>query len=283
MNPALLIAGVVALVIGAVFVAPNLLAAMGRAAAHTPVASRIALRDLSRYRARSATGLAAIGLAIAIPTTVLVVAAANRHTAGEGNLSDRELLIRIGDDALAIPARTADQLGELQAVIDTVTARINARATPLQVAVDPTETTSRGSETLQPAVVLARRVDDNTSRDLDVLYLATPPVLALTNRPANAADQTVDVLTAERGTLAFANTATREPPTTATTAKAAYSSEPNSLITPAGLARHRWIAVPAGWLLRADQPVSADARQPAPVASPSRAHVAGPLLAVGSP
>ena len=47
-----------------VLLAPMCLALLGRLARHTPVAARLALRDLARYRARSGSALAAISLGV---------------------------------------------------------------------------------------------------------------------------------------------------------------------------------------------------------------------------
>jgi putative ABC transport system permease protein len=64
-GPAMLavVGGFIALVAAVVLLAPMCLALLGRLARHTPVAARLALRDLSRYRARSGSALAAISLA----------------------------------------------------------------------------------------------------------------------------------------------------------------------------------------------------------------------------
>ena len=56
--------------------APFFLVGLGRLAGHTPVAVRLALRDLARYRARSASALTAIGLGVMIAVIIAILAQA---------------------------------------------------------------------------------------------------------------------------------------------------------------------------------------------------------------
>ena len=65
--------------------------------------TRIALRDLGRFQSRSGAALAAVSLALAIAVTVIVIAAANEDAAAEGNLSDRQVLVHIGDPGSDTP------------------------------------------------------------------------------------------------------------------------------------------------------------------------------------
>jgi putative ABC transport system permease protein len=70
------VGGFIALVAAVVLLAPMCLALLGRLARHTPVAARLALRDLSRYRARSGSALAAISLGVLIAVMISIVSAA---------------------------------------------------------------------------------------------------------------------------------------------------------------------------------------------------------------
>ena len=71
-----LVLGIVALIPAIILLAPFLLVGLGRLAGHTPVAVRLALRDLARYRARSASALAAIGLGVMIAVIIATLAQA---------------------------------------------------------------------------------------------------------------------------------------------------------------------------------------------------------------
>jgi putative ABC transport system permease protein len=70
-----LLGGLVALVVGLILLAPTFLSLLARAARHTPIAARLALRDLGRYRARSGSALAAISLGVMIAAIVCVLTA----------------------------------------------------------------------------------------------------------------------------------------------------------------------------------------------------------------
>ena len=67
--------GFAALIAGIILLAPTCLALLARLAPRTPVAVRVALRDLSRYRARSGSALAAISVSVMIAVVVTVSAA----------------------------------------------------------------------------------------------------------------------------------------------------------------------------------------------------------------
>ncbi|MGH3150023.1 MAG: hypothetical protein ACRDOB_04740, partial [Streptosporangiaceae bacterium] len=70
-----LLGGLVALIVAVILLAGPCLALMARFAGHTPIAARLALRDLGRYRARSGSALAAISLGVLIAALVCVLAA----------------------------------------------------------------------------------------------------------------------------------------------------------------------------------------------------------------
>ena len=78
-----LVGGLVALVPGVILLAPFFLSLAARIGRHAPIATRLALRDLARYRARSGSSLAAISIAVLI-TVIVAVAAAARY----GNVLD---------------------------------------------------------------------------------------------------------------------------------------------------------------------------------------------------
>jgi putative ABC transport system permease protein len=74
--PLALIGGLIVLVVAVILLSPLCLALLGRLAAYTPVAARLALRDLSRYRARSGSALAAISLGVLISVLISVQSSA---------------------------------------------------------------------------------------------------------------------------------------------------------------------------------------------------------------
>lgn len=140
----LLAASICAVVAGIVFVIPGVLAAVGRVGKRRSVGVRLAIRDLSRYRSRTAAGLAAISLALGVAVTVvLVTSAALYASAAEGNLADSQLMVRIGEipssgDIAPIPERTAGEVDRLEEVVNQITQVIGGGdVTPVEVVVAP--------------------------------------------------------------------------------------------------------------------------------------------------
>jgi putative ABC transport system permease protein len=70
-----LVLGFVALIASVILLAPACLTLMARLGRHVPIAARLALRDLARYRARSGSALAAITLGVLIAMLVSVLSA----------------------------------------------------------------------------------------------------------------------------------------------------------------------------------------------------------------
>ena len=71
-----LIPGFVALITGIILVSPFFLAVLARVGRRSPIATRLALRDLSRYRARSGSALSAISVGVLIAVVICAVAVA---------------------------------------------------------------------------------------------------------------------------------------------------------------------------------------------------------------
>ncbi len=91
-----LIPGFVALIAGIILVAPFFLAVLARVGRKTPIAIRLALRDLSRYRARSGSALSAISVGVLIAVVICSVAVArysNVYDYVGPNLASNELAV----------------------------------------------------------------------------------------------------------------------------------------------------------------------------------------------
>ena len=91
-----LIPGFVSLVAGIILVAPFFLALLARIGRKSPVAMRLALRDLSRYRARSGSALSAISVGVLIAVVICAVAVArysNVYDYVGPNLASNELAV----------------------------------------------------------------------------------------------------------------------------------------------------------------------------------------------
>ncbi len=71
-----LVPGLIALIVGIILVSPFFLALLARIGGRAPVAIRLPLRDMARYRARSGSALSAISLGIMIAVIICAVAVA---------------------------------------------------------------------------------------------------------------------------------------------------------------------------------------------------------------
>ena len=78
-----LLLGLVLLIPGLILLAPFFLSVTARVGRRAPIATRLALRDLARYRARSGSALAAISLGVLV-AVIVMLAAASRY----GNVLD---------------------------------------------------------------------------------------------------------------------------------------------------------------------------------------------------
>jgi putative ABC transport system permease protein len=91
-----LIPGFVALIVGIILMAPFFLALLARVGGKAPIAVRLALRDLSRYRARSGSALSAISVGVLIAVVICAVAIArysNVYDYVGPNLASNELAV----------------------------------------------------------------------------------------------------------------------------------------------------------------------------------------------
>ncbi len=90
------VVGFVALAVAIVQLAPVLLAVVAAAGKHAPIAVKLALRDLARYRARSGPALAAISLSTLIAVLICVASAArfgNIFDYAGPNLTSSQLIV----------------------------------------------------------------------------------------------------------------------------------------------------------------------------------------------
>jgi putative ABC transport system permease protein len=71
-----LVPGLIALIVGIILVSPFFLALLARVGGKSPIAIRLPLRDMARYRARSGSALSAISLGIMIAVIICAVAVA---------------------------------------------------------------------------------------------------------------------------------------------------------------------------------------------------------------
>src|SRR5918999_1580252 len=213
----LIIAGVLATIVGTLLLGPLAIRLLARTARHTRIAPRLALRDLARYQARSGAALAAITLAIGIAAAVVIVAAAveKKSAAEPPNLSNRQIRVYTGatEGADFIPIKPPAELERMAARVRELAAGLDdAAVTPLrsafQVGLPPGVLDGvRGRD----AEVLRRKIDDPESRRwsrrpmfcLDEqrcwvtearLHVATPALLRYAGADPAAVDPSTDFL-----------------------------------------------------------------------------------------
>lgn len=257
---ALIMVGTMSFVLGILLLAPATIRAATRLARRASVPVRLALRDLARYRARSGAALAAISLALGIAAAVVLASSAALYTSNaEGNLSETQLLVRIGEipstgDVSPIPDRSRAELDQIERAVDEIAATVEeATVTPIDVALAPD---FEGIDGL-PAMVLTEEVSPGLRRILSLLYVATPELLDHYDVDLDAVDPSTEILTVETGTLWLEPTEPEivEDPTRLS---AGYTSLPGSFITPAGLRDRGWDTARAAWLIETTAPISED-------------------------
>ncbi len=262
-NGLLIILGALAVALAVLFISPLGIRALGALGRRTPVAVRLALRDLARYQARSGAALAAISLALGIAMAIIISSAADQATAATGNLPASQLLVWAGqpDNNQDVPIRTPAELTGLAAAVHQIAGSAGgATVIPLDMAVNPADKPQPGGQ--QPVVSMNYPVNPAAGRNTVYrslpLYVATPGVLRyLGINPATISPAT-RVLTPAAGPDVLT---TRTTITNATNVQRihapAYSSAPTSLITPAALRDKHWTQIRAAWLVESARPLTA--------------------------
>jgi putative ABC transport system permease protein len=253
-NVVLIMAGTVALILGVVLVGPLAIKALVGIAGRSSVAVRLAIRDLARYQARSAAALAAISLALGIAAAIVIATSVALYaTAAEGNLSDSQVIVRIGGDKPPRPDRTPAELERIDTVVDDIADALDrAAVTPIEVAVAPIE----GLEGLHD-VVLTEQVEPGLGRILTFLYVASPEILQQYEVELDTFRPETEVLTVESGELWF-EPMRPELVENSEQLTPGYTSLPGSFITPAALRQRGWESAPAAWLIETAAPITED-------------------------
>jgi putative ABC transport system permease protein len=184
----LLLAGLVATIVGVILLAPLAIGVLTAGARpRLPAAIRIALRDLVRYRARSGAALAAVTFAVFLATGICVVASVKFDDPLDWigpNLSSSQLVVAAATSPGAGQMRALSdaQLTSLGARVDGLAASLHARSVPLE----------------SPAMlhqVGARAHDDFSG----TVYVATPQLLAAYGIKASQIAPGTDILTMRPG------------------------------------------------------------------------------------
>jgi putative ABC transport system permease protein len=281
----LIIAGILATILGTLLLVPLAIRIFAGAAGHAPIAPRLALRDLTRYQARSGAALAAITLALGIATAVVVTAAAEekredqRMAAELPNLSDRQIRVYTGPtsdpELIPLPLRTPAQLARSAARVRQLAAGLDqATVIPLRKALqpgDPPIVTFEGERALV-AVGLAKQIGERSWTRGSGVYVATPALLEHLGVDAATIDPSADFLadptvpTDELDILkirpdkelAVTNVQRIDSREVLGSAGGDTSRVPDSLVTLNGLRRLGWKQVPSGWLVESSRSLTSE-------------------------
>jgi putative ABC transport system permease protein len=267
-----LLAGLVAVIVGTFLLAPAAISVLAAGAGpRLPVAIRIALRDLARYRARSGAALAATTFAVFLAMLICVVAsikAENPLNWMGPNLSSSQLIVyvqpQIGGGG---PVRqlTSGQLASLGRHVDSYAAGLHARPVlPLEVA---------GASLLQVGTQQHSNLNgpgQAIAHFTGTVYVATPQLLATYGLKASQINPGTDIVTVVPGLaglphlqLALDNSC---PPSNDCLLNPVIqtigglpdgTSAPNTVLTESAVSRYHLPLSLNGWLVQAPGPLTA--------------------------
>lgn len=267
----LLIAGILATTLGMLFLAPVAIRALAAVGRRAPVATRLALRDLVRYQARSGAALGAITLAIGIAATIAVADSSMQATvdaaAPNGNLRNTELIAYLGHDSTApIPDASPTALTAAQASAEQIAAATGTSSVvPLQAAIStdaPTLPPLGNQPGGRPPASLAKEKalggGSTSIQVVTAVYVATPELLAAAGLTTADLDPNADVVSPRDLNGLQLELGRRDPPVPKVQVidLPVYSSEPTTMITTAAMQRLGLQPITAGWLIRSNSPLT---------------------------
>jgi putative ABC transport system permease protein len=280
-RPPLIVAGIVATILGCLLLGPLAIRVFSGMAARVSIAPRLALRDLVRYQARSGAALAAVTLALGIAATVVVIASAEhaKKASEPPNLSDRQIRVYTGppelreEPAILTPAQVARRAAAVRQLAGQLG---RASVIPLAKAFQPGAPAMVAGDTrVRPTIEAARRVDGPGGRTMyhpeAQLYVATPAVLRYLGIDPATVDPGTDFLADQSAPINelvipsmtdrrdFALTNVQRIETGGHLFGSAFgSSKPPMFITLGGLHRHGWAQIAGGWLVESSRPLKSD-------------------------
>jgi putative ABC transport system permease protein len=267
----LLLVGLVAIVVGISLLAPLCVAVLAAfAGPRMPVAVRIALRDLVRYRARSGAALAAVCFAVFLSVLICIVASVRFEKVLDWtgpNLASNQLIIYTqdnGPNAGPNAPLTASQLNALHTKVDSFAASLHAQS------VLPLETTG--------ATLYQVGTQDNNWTG--TVFVATPALLNQYGIKPSQVNPGTDILTMRPGLSGYPNMVMvwgnyfngNGPPPACTSSSGCLAnpkiqeigslpsgtSAPNTVITTQAVQRYHLGENLDGWLVQAPQPLTAE-------------------------
>jgi len=257
----LLLGGLIALIVGIFLLAPLCVAVLAAAAGpRAPVAVRIALRDLARYRARSGAALAAVSFAVFLAVLIGIIASVRFSNVldytGQNLTASQLIMYTQGQGPNAGPGGglTPAQTAALQSKVGGFASSLHAQyMLPLH--------------TVNATLQQEGRQNNNFS---GTLYVATPALLADFGIKPSHVDPDADILSMRPGLSneprmqliygqmgppgnpsTFDNPKIQELPTLPS-----GTSAPNTVITSHAIGRLRLQTPLDGWFIQAPKPLT---------------------------
>ena len=265
-----LLVGLVTIIIGICLLAPLAVAVLTAAAGpRMPVAVRIALRDLVRYRARSGAALAAVCFAVFLSVLICIVASIRFEKVLDWtgpNLASNQMIIYTQDNGPTAGPNaplTQSQLNGLQTKVDSYAASLHAQS------VLPLEVTG----------VTLYQVGTQDNNFTGTVFVATPALLKQYGINPSQISPGTDILTMRPGlsgypdmVMAWGNYFNGNgPPPACTTGNncvanpkiqqagnlPAGTSAPNTVLTEQAVQKYHLGQNLQGWLIQTPQPLTA--------------------------
>jgi len=288
-KPAFSALGVAIAALGTLLIAPLGLMALAKLTNSATASVRLAVRDLVRYRARSGGSVAAVSLAVAIAVAISVSAGAAQASAnaseGGGNLPDNQMVLWLGADGAdgPIPAVVPAQFAGTQSTVDSIVTTLGAASSvELDSSTDPEasggthvgDSTDSGSPTYDavqlgmPQTVIIDGKEGNfyDGQDAISVFVATPELLAQYGIEPSSIQADADLVTSQGSLDGYELIPVRTGdwvPVVQQAALPTYSSTPTTLITQTAMDAFGLIAVPTGWLVTFDDPMTSQQRDDA--------------------
>jgi putative ABC transport system permease protein len=198
-----LLAGIVATTIGGIRLAPLCIAVLAAAGSRAPIAVRLALRDLARYRARSGAALAAISFAVLLAVLICVVATARFANVMDytgPNLPANQLIMYTPYGAANSFGAGGAGLGAVAPSLPTSAQvqRLNSRVAALAASLG-----TRDVLALDGVNVTLQQAVKNSSGFTGTMFVATPAVLHRYGIKPGQIARGTDIITARDGLAAL--------------------------------------------------------------------------------
>ncbi|MGO8683455.1 MAG: ABC transporter permease [Thermoleophilia bacterium] len=274
-----LVLGLAALIPALILLSPFCLAALAKLGKHAPLAVRIAVRDLSRYRARSGAALAAISLAVLIAVVIVIVAAArygNVLDYAGPNLASNQLAVYTPYGPGYTPpnlnpaspdpgTRVVTPKGITPHAIGTVTAK---QLKAMNKSAHEIASSLGSGDVIELDSTSASLYHAGAGRPfVGPVYVATPSLLRAFGIKASQVDPTAEILTMRPGLsglsakLTYGNgnnsPALANPVIEEVSALPAGTSAPNTVITEYAVHKLGLGIETSGWLIQTAQPLTA--------------------------